>query len=426
MGTVSASSTVQEHRTAFQWGGTVAAIILLIFNRTGRRSSKHTSLLVIYLFICFPTVLFKILRGQFGRWVAFLAVAANLFFPQDFPASRFLLFVIMPDWLAVELRDSAAVGGILCLIIGVTLVLMEIGQIGLSDWRSSTSGRDKSPNAPSKANVGKKQHGAGVREMRGSLDKKDAPAARQLDKELKRSTTEASMARSKIKEVELENIRRSYDISVFVELKTPGLEERADDPPEGFIAIYEPITPNGWGKMVAAFLLWRIAGAGGDLTPREFESIYRPCRFKGFTSFRILRSAGGASSSAQPPSQEVPLPQEVQDAVLLRSIHPSALAAQRIAEDTGEAAGQKRKAHVAAEGFMRDASKTRRVEERRQASPDHTGEVGDAGNLFASSSHEGRIRITHRSLELDPSVLELLPTHLVVMAASVHKYWTRK
>ncbi|CAI9763318.1 unnamed protein product [Fraxinus pennsylvanica] len=107
----SASATPQKHRTMFQWGGTVAAITLLIVNGTGRRSSKHTSLLVIYLFICFPTALFKILRGQFGRWVAFLAVAANLFFPRDFHASRFPLFVIIPDWLAVELRDSTTVGG---------------------------------------------------------------------------------------------------------------------------------------------------------------------------------------------------------------------------------------------------------------------------------------------------------------------------
>lgn len=47
-------------------------------------------------------------------------------------ASRFPLFVIIPDWLAIELRDNTVVGGILCLIIGVTLVIMEIGQIGLT------------------------------------------------------------------------------------------------------------------------------------------------------------------------------------------------------------------------------------------------------------------------------------------------------
>ncbi|KAL2497921.1 Plus3 domain-containing protein [Abeliophyllum distichum] len=38
------------------------------------------------------------------------------------------------------------------------------------------------------------------------------------------------------------------------------------------------ITPNGWGEMVASYLLWVVVEAGGNLTPREFESIYRPCR----------------------------------------------------------------------------------------------------------------------------------------------------
>ncbi|KAL2474503.1 Plus3 domain-containing protein [Abeliophyllum distichum] len=36
------------------------------------------------------------------------------------------------------------------------------------------------------------------------------------------------------------------------------------------------ITPNGWGQMVASYLLWVVAEAGGNLTSREFESIYRP------------------------------------------------------------------------------------------------------------------------------------------------------
>ncbi|KAL2514188.1 hypothetical protein Fot_28159 [Forsythia ovata] len=39
--------------------------------------------------------------------------------------------------------------------------------------------------------------------MSGSLDKKDVPAARQLDEELKRSVTEASMDCSRIKEAEV-------------------------------------------------------------------------------------------------------------------------------------------------------------------------------------------------------------------------------
>ncbi|KAK2657305.1 hypothetical protein Ddye_010357 [Dipteronia dyeriana] len=119
------ASSVSSARTIFQWGGTISALFLLLLNRTGRRSHIQTTLLVLYLFTSFPTVLFKILRGQFGRWVAFLAVGANLFFPRTIPASRFILFVITPEWLANGLRDDI-VGGFFCLIIGVLLVIAEI------------------------------------------------------------------------------------------------------------------------------------------------------------------------------------------------------------------------------------------------------------------------------------------------------------
>ncbi|KAK3223903.1 hypothetical protein Dsin_010928 [Dipteronia sinensis] len=80
-------SSVSSYRTSFQWGGTISALFLLLLNRTGRRSHIQTTLLVLYLFTSFPTVLFKILRGQFGRWVAFLAVGANLFFPRTIPVT---------------------------------------------------------------------------------------------------------------------------------------------------------------------------------------------------------------------------------------------------------------------------------------------------------------------------------------------------
>ncbi|KAL2542317.1 Plus3 domain-containing protein [Abeliophyllum distichum] len=42
------------------------------------------------------------------------------------------------------------------------------------------------------------------------------------------------------------------------------------------------ITPNGLGQMVASYLLWVVAEAGGNLTPREFKSIYRPYRSLGW------------------------------------------------------------------------------------------------------------------------------------------------
>lgn len=116
-------------RDSFQWGGTIFALILLILNRTGQRSGMQSNLLVMYLFTSFPTVLFKILRGQFGYWVSFLAVSANLFFPQTFPVSRFLLFVVTPTWVANGLRDGI-VGGIFCLLIGALVVITAIQGIG--------------------------------------------------------------------------------------------------------------------------------------------------------------------------------------------------------------------------------------------------------------------------------------------------------
>ncbi|XP_050205905.1 cold-regulated 413 plasma membrane protein 4-like [Mercurialis annua] len=114
---------------SFQWGGTISSIFLLILNWTGRRSALPTTLLTLYLFTSFPTVFFEILRGQFGYWIAFLAVAANLFFPETFPVSRFILFVVIPEWLANGLRNSIA-GVILCLILLVSLGMVELQETG--------------------------------------------------------------------------------------------------------------------------------------------------------------------------------------------------------------------------------------------------------------------------------------------------------
>ncbi|KAL5557221.1 hypothetical protein UlMin_039457 [Ulmus minor] len=114
-----------KSRTNFQWGGTIFALLLLILNRVGRRSSIQTTLIVFYLFISFPNVLFKILRGTFGRWLSFLAIAANLFFPEHCPVARFILFVITPDWVTKGLREGLA-GSIVCLVIGVLLFITEV------------------------------------------------------------------------------------------------------------------------------------------------------------------------------------------------------------------------------------------------------------------------------------------------------------
>ncbi|BBH07873.1 Cold acclimation protein WCOR413 family [Prunus dulcis] len=88
-----AGSSSSRARATFQWGGTIFAL------------------------------------GQFGCWVSFLAVAANLIFPRTFPVSRFLLFVVPPTLVANGLRDSI-VGCIFCLMLGVLLVVTEIRGIG--------------------------------------------------------------------------------------------------------------------------------------------------------------------------------------------------------------------------------------------------------------------------------------------------------
>ncbi|XP_039042427.1 cold-regulated 413 plasma membrane protein 4-like [Hibiscus syriacus] len=118
-----------QARAVFQWGGTILALFLLLMNRTGRRSHMLTNLLVLFLFASFPTILLKLVRGQFGCWVAFLAVASNLYFPETCPAPRFVLFVIAPNWLAHRLRDDK-VPGIICLIITALIILTEIRGAG--------------------------------------------------------------------------------------------------------------------------------------------------------------------------------------------------------------------------------------------------------------------------------------------------------
>ncbi|XP_028764001.1 cold-regulated 413 plasma membrane protein 4 isoform X2 [Neltuma alba] len=114
----SIASKSSSARAAFQWGGTIFDLFLLILNRFGQDSRTQSTLLVLYLFISLPEVLFKILREQFGCWVAFLAIVANMFFPHTFP-------VPAPNWIAHGLRNSM-VGGVFCLAIGISTVIVEI------------------------------------------------------------------------------------------------------------------------------------------------------------------------------------------------------------------------------------------------------------------------------------------------------------
>ncbi|CAO2830323.1 unnamed protein product [Amaranthus hypochondriacus] len=114
-------------QSAFRWGASFSVLFLLILNLLGRRSRLQASLLALFLTTSLPAPIFQILRGQFGCWVAIIAIAGNYCFPSLFPASvsRFLLFVVMPDWLAYELREGIS-GGVFCLLICILILVLEI------------------------------------------------------------------------------------------------------------------------------------------------------------------------------------------------------------------------------------------------------------------------------------------------------------
>ncbi|KAL2542732.1 hypothetical protein Adt_03710 [Abeliophyllum distichum] len=109
----------------------------------------------------------------------------------------------------------------------------------------SASGREVCPTVPLEKVGDRKRKDVGIAEMRESLDKRDASSARALDEELRRSATKASIASSRITTEELEDLRLSYGIPSSVTLRAPGPEERTDDHPQGFVAIYEPTMQKG-------------------------------------------------------------------------------------------------------------------------------------------------------------------------------------
>ncbi|KAL3525751.1 hypothetical protein ACH5RR_014123 [Cinchona calisaya] len=118
-----------------KWIASFAAIYLLILDRTNWRTNMLTSLLVPYIFFSLPAVLFNFLRGEFGRWVAFIAVVLRLFFPRHFPdwlempGSLILLLVVSPSFFAHILRDNL-VGVFICLVIGCYLLQEHIRASG--------------------------------------------------------------------------------------------------------------------------------------------------------------------------------------------------------------------------------------------------------------------------------------------------------
>ncbi|KAF2295113.1 hypothetical protein GH714_031558 [Hevea brasiliensis] len=108
---------------------------LLILDRTNWRTNMLTSLLVPYIFFSLPSVIFNFLRGEVGKWIAFIAVVLRLFFPRHFPdwlempGSLILLLVVAPSFFAHTLKDSW-VGVLICLLIGCYLLQEHIRASG--------------------------------------------------------------------------------------------------------------------------------------------------------------------------------------------------------------------------------------------------------------------------------------------------------
>ncbi|KAL2254704.1 cold-regulated 413 plasma membrane protein 2 [Sesamum indicum] len=118
-----------------KWVAAVAAIYLLILDRTNWKTNILTSLLIPYIFLSLPSWLFSLLRGELGKWIAIIAVVLRLFFPRHFPdwlelpGALILLIVVAPSFFAVTIRGSI-VGVFICLAIGCYLLQEHIRASG--------------------------------------------------------------------------------------------------------------------------------------------------------------------------------------------------------------------------------------------------------------------------------------------------------
>ncbi|XP_073126682.1 cold-regulated 413 plasma membrane protein 1-like [Henckelia pumila] len=118
-----------------KWVALIAAVYLLILDRTNWKTNVLTALLIPYIFFTLPNWLFHILRGEIGKWIAFIAVILRLFFPTRFPdwlelpAALILLHVVAPSLFADSVRGHW-VGLVICLIIGIYLLQEHIRASG--------------------------------------------------------------------------------------------------------------------------------------------------------------------------------------------------------------------------------------------------------------------------------------------------------
>ncbi|CAA6663050.1 unnamed protein product [Spirodela intermedia] len=124
--------------TFFKFLASVAAIYLLILDRTNWKTNMLTALLIPYIFLSLPSVLFKFLRGDVGKWIAFITVVLRLFFPAASQVSSTLLHhplgPLSVYWLELPgsliLLLGQRVGAVICLVIGCYLLQEHIRASG--------------------------------------------------------------------------------------------------------------------------------------------------------------------------------------------------------------------------------------------------------------------------------------------------------
>jgi hypothetical protein len=121
-----------------RWLAVIAAIYLLVLDKTNWRTNLLTALLVPYLALQLPEPFFGYLRGGIGAWIAFIAVVIRLFFAQKFPdlihgdlelPVAFILLIVTAPSTIVHTRGSW-VGDIVCLIIGLYLLIQHTSHAG--------------------------------------------------------------------------------------------------------------------------------------------------------------------------------------------------------------------------------------------------------------------------------------------------------
>ncbi|KAL6348019.1 hypothetical protein AAG906_037748 [Vitis piasezkii] len=121
--------------TFLEWLASFAAIYLLILDRTNWKTNILTALLIPYIFFSLPSIIFNLLSGQVGKWIAFIAVVLRLFFPKRFPdwlempAALILLIVVAPSLFSSTIRDDW-IGLVICLAIGCYLLQEHIRSSG--------------------------------------------------------------------------------------------------------------------------------------------------------------------------------------------------------------------------------------------------------------------------------------------------------